>query len=118
MLTIRSPYVPTLTLVDMPGLTKIATDGQPYSIVRELEDFGIVVQLHDPMADGDLLHEEYARSLTSLDRLKPADAVDRARTLAERSTELLRLGRVKIVADGSIQGFSARLRWPGCRCMC
>jgi len=38
LLTIRSPYVPTLTLVDMPGLTKIATDGQPYSIVRELED--------------------------------------------------------------------------------
>ena len=38
MLTIRSPNVPTLTLVDMPGLTKIATDGQPYSIVRELED--------------------------------------------------------------------------------
>ena len=44
-------------------------------IVRELEDFGIVVQLHDPMADGDLLHEEYALSLTPLDRLKPADAV-------------------------------------------
>ena len=29
------------------------------------------------------------------------------------STDRLRLGRVKIVADGSIQGFSARLRWPG-----
>ena len=28
-------------------------------IVRELEDFGITVQLHDPQADGDLLHEEY-----------------------------------------------------------
>ena len=39
--------------------------------------------------------------------------MDRARALAERSTERLRLGRVKIVADGSIQGFSARLRWPG-----
>ena len=25
----------------------------------------------------------------------------------------MRLGRIKIVADGSIQGFSARLRWPG-----
>ena len=44
-------------------------------IVRELEDFGIVVQLHDPMADGDLLHEEYALSLTPLDKLQPADAV-------------------------------------------
>ena len=31
----------------------------------------------------------------------------------ERSSERLRLGRIKVVADGSIQGFSARLRWPG-----
>jgi predicted amidohydrolase YtcJ len=45
--------------------------------------------------------------------MKPADAVARARELATRSTEQLRLGRIKVVADGSIQGFSARLRWPG-----
>jgi UDP-N-acetyl-D-glucosamine/UDP-N-acetyl-D-galactosamine dehydrogenase len=44
-------------------------------IVRELEDFGIAVQLHDPMADGDLLKEEYGLSLTTLDKLQPADAV-------------------------------------------
>jgi len=44
-------------------------------IVRELEDFGIAVQLHDPMADGDLLHEEYGLSLTALGELKPADAL-------------------------------------------
>jgi UDP-N-acetyl-D-galactosamine dehydrogenase len=44
-------------------------------IVRELEDFGIAVQLHDPMADGDLLHEEYGLSLTPLGELKAADAV-------------------------------------------
>ncbi len=44
-------------------------------IVRELEDFGITVQLHDPMADGDLLHEEYGSALTPLDKLQPADAV-------------------------------------------
>ncbi len=44
-------------------------------IVRELEDFGIDVQLHDPMADGDLLREEYDLSLTALEALKPADAV-------------------------------------------
>jgi len=37
MLTIRSPNVPTLTLVDMPGLTKIATDDQPKSICDDLE---------------------------------------------------------------------------------
>src|SRR5437868_301924 len=44
-------------------------------IVRELEDFGITVQLHDPMADGDLLKEEYGLSLTTLDQLQPADAI-------------------------------------------
>jgi UDP-N-acetyl-D-galactosamine dehydrogenase len=44
-------------------------------IVRELEDFGITVQLHDPMADGDLLQEEYKLRLTPIDALKPADAV-------------------------------------------
>jgi UDP-N-acetyl-D-glucosamine/UDP-N-acetyl-D-galactosamine dehydrogenase len=44
-------------------------------IVRELEDFGIIVQLHDPEADGDLLHEEYGLSLTPFEALKAADAV-------------------------------------------
>ncbi len=44
-------------------------------IVRELADFGIVVQLHDPMADSDLLQSEYGLSLTTFDELKPADAV-------------------------------------------
>jgi UDP-N-acetyl-D-glucosamine/UDP-N-acetyl-D-galactosamine dehydrogenase len=44
-------------------------------IVRELEDFGITVQLHDPEADGDLLQEEYQLALTPLDKLQPADAV-------------------------------------------
>ncbi|MDE2456650.1 MAG: amidohydrolase, partial [Burkholderiales bacterium] len=45
--------------------------------------------------------------------MKPADAVERALALRARSSERIRLGRIKIVADGSIQGFSARLRWPG-----
>ncbi len=41
------------------------------------------------------------------------EAIERASELAPRSTDQLRLGRIKVVADGSIQGFSARLRWPG-----
>ena len=44
-------------------------------IVRELEDFGITVQLHDPEADGDLLHDEYGLTLTPLEAMKPADAL-------------------------------------------
>lgn len=37
-LTVYSPVVPNLTMVDMPGLTKIAIDGQPASIVKDLDD--------------------------------------------------------------------------------
>jgi len=38
---------------------------------------------------------------------------ERALELAMKSTDKLRLGGVKIVTDGSIQGFTARVRWPG-----
>eukprot|EP00877_Chromochloris_zofingiensis_P008940 jgi/Chrzof1/429/Cz01g15170.t1 len=37
-LTVYSPAVPNLTLVDMPGLTKVAIEGQPQSIVHDLEE--------------------------------------------------------------------------------
>jgi len=43
----------------------------------------------------------------------PQQLIDRALELRAQSTERLRLGMVKLVTDGSIQGFSARLRWPG-----
>jgi hypothetical protein len=41
------------------------------------------------------------------------DTVDKVVALKQRATDRLRLGRIKAVADGSIQGFSARMRWPG-----
>ena len=43
----------------------------------------------------------------------PAELVDYSKELRSKSTEQLRMGRIKVIADGSIQGFSARLRWPG-----
>jgi predicted amidohydrolase YtcJ len=39
--------------------------------------------------------------------------IERALELKKQSTDRLRLGMIKAVADGSIQGFSARLKWPG-----
>jgi predicted amidohydrolase YtcJ len=42
-----------------------------------------------------------------------AAGAEHVRALVPRSTERLRYGLVKMVLDGSIQGFSARLRWPG-----
>lgn len=45
---------------------------------------------------------------------QPIDSlVDRVAHIRGRSTDKLRMGRVKAHADGSIQGFSARMRWPG-----
>lgn len=44
-------------------------------IVRELEAFGLTVQVHDPLADaGDAKHE-YGVTLTELSDLRPADAI-------------------------------------------
>ncbi|KAJ7298172.1 hypothetical protein O6H91_07G036900 [Diphasiastrum complanatum] len=37
-LSIYSPHVVNLTLIDLPGLTKIAVDGQPDSIVQDIEN--------------------------------------------------------------------------------
>jgi UDP-N-acetyl-D-glucosamine/UDP-N-acetyl-D-galactosamine dehydrogenase len=44
-------------------------------IVRELESFGLSVQVHDPMANAADAKHEYGVSLTDLDALQPADAV-------------------------------------------
>jgi len=42
-----------------------------------------------------------------------AEGAEHVRRLIEKSTDRLRYGLVKMMLDGSIQGFSARLRWPG-----
>ncbi len=42
-----------------------------------------------------------------------AEGVERLRSLAPTSTDRLHLGRCKIMTDGSIQGFTARLDPPG-----
>ena len=43
----------------------------------------------------------------------PSELVDHVLQLKQRSTDRYRLGMIKIVADGSIQGFSARVNFPG-----
>jgi len=52
-------------------------------------------------------------SLLRLVNQTPQALIERAIALRALSSDRLRLGAVKLVADGSIQGFSARLRWPG-----
>jgi predicted amidohydrolase YtcJ len=50
----------------------------------------------------------------SLDGSMPRQSgAERVRKRMTHNTDKLRFGAVKIVVDGSIQGFTARLRWPG-----
>ncbi|MBX9947264.1 MAG: amidohydrolase family protein, partial [Reyranella sp.] len=43
----------------------------------------------------------------------PAEGVPRLQALMRKNNDKLRFQLVKIVTDGSIQGLSARMRWPG-----
>ena len=43
----------------------------------------------------------------------PEDVARRVAELRKRSIDKLRLGAVKLMADGSIQGYTGRLKWPG-----
>lgn len=43
----------------------------------------------------------------------PSELIKQVKKLQARSTERFRMGMIKIVADGSIQGFSARVNFPG-----
>ena len=44
-------------------------------IIKELEDYGINVQVHDPLADYEEARHEYGVSLVAMEKLKPATAV-------------------------------------------
>lgn len=43
----------------------------------------------------------------------PEEVAARALELKARSTDKLRMGAVKLMTDGSIQGWTARVKWPG-----
>lgn len=45
--------------------------------------------------------------------MTPEDGTARIGALTGASTDKLKMGIVKLVLDGSIQGFTARLKWPG-----
>ena len=43
----------------------------------------------------------------------PRAGIERVRSTIARDNDKLRFGPVKLMTDGSIQGFTARLKWPG-----
>jgi len=69
-----------LKLVTVLGLTfkenvPDIRNSKVIDIVRELESFGVVVQLHDPLASADHAAREYGIKLIPYDQLHPAEIV-------------------------------------------
>ena len=60
--------------------------------------------------------EDYPVRIVSMLRLlnaSPEGVVRRAVELRDLGSDQIRFGFIKLVLDGSLQGFTARLRWPG-----
>ena len=115
-------------VADRVGLDRAALAGDEDAVRRFArlcvrQGVTTATDLASPLPDGalEMLQRVTAESdfpvrLVPLLRLMdqpPSATIARAAALRAESTDRLRLGRVKVVADGSIQGFSARLRPPG-----
>ena len=48
-----------------------------------------------------------------IQEMSNADGIEKIKNLKQTSSNKLFFGLCKIIADGSIQGFTARLKWPG-----
>ena len=71
-----------------------------------------VVALYRELAAGDELPIRLVPALASVSHA-PKDGVEKIRRLRSFNSDRLHFGLVKLVVDGSIQGFTARLSWPG-----
>lgn len=73
-LRIQSPNVPTLTMVDLPGLTKVAIDGQDPAIVEQIHT--MVLQYITPINSIILAVTPANQDLANSDSLRIAREVD------------------------------------------
>ncbi len=100
-----------------------ADDVNRYAASSRIQGVTTITDLHNDLAD---LTIEVYRAASRRDdfsvRLVPAMAsvshspeqgVEKIKTLKASNNDKLHYGIVKLVVDGSIQGFTARLRWPG-----
>ncbi len=76
-LTLRNCTNATATVLGMTFKEDVPDirNSKVIDIVRELERFGIRVQVHDPLALADETKHEYDVTLTAMEALAPADAV-------------------------------------------
>jgi hypothetical protein len=94
-----------------------------FARVAQLSGVTTATDLHNELPESTV--EGYLKASTSDDfplRLLPAFAaasvppeqgIPRLQALMKKNNDRLRFQLVKIVTDGSIQGLSARMRWPG-----
>jgi len=69
-------------------------------IIRELQDYGITVQVHDPLADPAEVQHEYGLNLAPFDHLQPASAVVVA--VAHRQYRNMSVPDIKALMNGSV----------------
>jgi UDP-N-acetyl-D-galactosamine dehydrogenase len=76
-LTLRRCVDPLVTVLGMTFKENVPDirNSKVIDIVRELQGFGIRVQLHDPLASSDEVEHEYGLALAAMEALQPADAV-------------------------------------------
>lgn len=109
--------------VDFRALAQSEEAIRAYGRLARREGVTTIADLYATMTDDDV--DRLAAITAEADfpiRIVPAlgamgEAPDalaaRALALRARSTDKLRLGAVKLMTDGSIQGWSARVKWPG-----
>ena len=109
--------------IDMGALGREPDDIRAYGQVARLAGATTVTDLFSELTDADastLLDVTGddafpARIVPALNALtgEPDEIVRRSLALRERSSAKLRLGAVKLMTDGAIQGWTARIKWPG-----
>ena len=94
-----------------------------FAKVAQLAGVTTATDLHNELPDSTV--EGYLKATASDDfpirllpafaatAIPPAEGVPRLQALMKKNNDKLRFQLVKIVTDGSIQGLSARMRWPG-----
>lgn len=109
--------------IDFRGLSQTPDAIRSYGEVCKRAGVTTVTDLFSHMADEDLstlvtvtsAPDFPVRIVPTLGAVgaTPADIAARAVNLRSKSTDKLRLGGVKLMTDGSIQGWTARVKWPG-----
>lgn len=108
--------------VDFAGLSRGETGIRDYGAVARRCGVTTVTDLFAELTDADIAELTTltgeagfpVRMVPALNAMTgaPEAIAERALALRARSTDKLRLGAVKIMTDGSIQGFTAQLKWP------